>query len=141
MTVFAIVPLYSLNTLARIILEVVDYHHTAQTANQLDFSNTVIYRTLFFAIGCILVHFFLYPKLWIGPGEKVPARYAGYPPYGVQPTAQFPGQWGFSGQPSQNFPATNESSQTHQPDMGVYAPPHAASLTNTTTGVEKVSTL
>ena len=145
MTVFAIVPLYSLDTVARIIFEVLTYRLSSQTVrratDQLDFSNTVIYRTLFFAIGCILVHFFLYPKLWIGPGEKVPARYAGYPPYGVQPTAQFPGQWGFPGQPSQSLPAKNESSQTHQPDMGVYAPPHAASLTNITTGVENVSTL
>ena len=124
MTAFAIVPLYSLNTVARIIFEVLTYHLSPQTVqratDQLDFSNTVIYRTLFFSIGCILVHFFLYPKLWIGPGERVPAaQYAGYPPYGVQPTAQFPGQWGFPGQPSQSLPPTNEPAQMHQPDSSV----------------------
>ena len=124
MTVFAIVPLYSLNTVARIIFELLYYHLPPQTvqriADQLDFSNTVVYRTLFFAIGCILVHFFLYPKLWIGPGEKVPAaQYGGYPPYSVQPTAQFRGQWGFPGQPSQGLPATNEPTQMHQPDSSI----------------------
>jgi len=51
------------------------------------------------------------PRLWYNVGEHVAPQYGGYPaqqqPHyqgGMQPVAQFPGQWGFTGQPQQPMP-------------------------------------
>jgi hypothetical protein len=143
MTVFAIVPLYCLHTLGRIIYEVLNYRLPLNTADQLDFSNTVVCRTLFFAIDCILIHFFVHPKLWIGPGDQILSGQAGYPPqspYGVQPPAQFTGQWGFTGQSSPSLPSTNGPPQgfqaPDQPGMAPYPQHHVSPQTNPAPGGE-----
>ena len=81
---------------------------TDTNAFNLDLASTVTLGTLCFAILCLLVFCLMSVRLWDVPGEHVMPPYSGgYPaPYlsGMQPVAQFPGQWGFPGQQPQPVP-------------------------------------
>ncbi|KAF8590289.1 hypothetical protein K439DRAFT_1657428 [Ramaria rubella] len=123
-TLFWVIPLLGLRTLARLILEVINARlplassFTDEDAFALDLASTIIYGVLHFLAMSILVYFLLYPRLWNGPGEQKGVRHSWDRRGHLQPVVEFSVQKRCEGQTHARSPADFVHPETPRPSQG-----------------------
>lgn len=121
MTLFGLVPLEILSAIATVI-STVYYAKIGQNFTpaifKFDFAETFVFGFLYFFILSILCYFYLNSAYWNWPDEK--PNYNTVGPL-MMPVAQFPGQWGYTGQQQQYYgvqvPYTNSQYHAHPPSQ------------------------